>query len=910
MYWKRIEFIRHSGFIDEKWYLKRYPDVARSGMDPVVHYVKYGEPWGRMPSPFFDPRYYLSTYADVAKSGESPLVHYLMHGQQEDRLPAPRVSLQAAESAQLKSRRTKKKQHQRIKDLVARAYGLEMANVAIPELETIAQEESGIARQFALWELGLWYAGNQESSAQEKAAGFFLAYIESTQDEQPQATAKKLLSQVYARLGQLDTGAELLASVPASLRDDDWALCHLNLTQGSQARLEVLNQLYQRHHLETLYFRRDGELAHDDASFYERVGATATSASTSTARVSVIIPAYNAAAMLPTALESLLAQSHRELEIIVSDDASTDETVAVAQRYAAQDARISVLTTQVNEGPYAARNRALDHCTGEFVTTHDADDWSHPRKIETQLEHLEANPGVIANCSSQIRLREDGGIYLRPKARSFLLMNLSSLMFRRVPVQEKLGYWDKVRFAADSEFLARLRQAFGQEAVATLDGAPLCFQRQAAGSLTADSDFGYLGFKTGARKEYDESAAYWRKRADINATPLRYGKEGAGKQFAQPGPMRADKGVSRTHYDVIIASDFRLPGGTSHSNIEEIKAQTHFGLRTGLLNMPRYDLNPGRTINENVRDLVDGEGVSFIVPGERVTCDHLVIRHPPVVQNLPDRLPQVDAARISVIVNQPPKREYSETGATLYDIPTCQEHIVQAFGKEPRWYPIGPLVRASLHDHHASELTGVALAEEDWVNIINVDEWQRSAHAVQGLPIRIGRHSRDQYVKWPESAEVLSQLYPDDTRFSIEVLGGAQTPVEILGRLPGNWVVHEFGSVHPATFLRELDFYVYYTHSDWIEAFGRVMFEAMAAGVPVIIDPKYKPLFGEAAVYARPEEVVPVIEELVNDPARYQEQVRVALQVVRGLFGYDVHLARLGIAEEQRLIETGQSKMG
>lgn len=892
MYWKRIEFIRHSGFIDEKWYMKCYPDVAYSGLDPVVHYVKYGEAWGRKPSRFFDPRYYAKTYPDVAESGESPLMHYLMHGIHEDRLPAPKATLALAESAQQESRRAKKKQQQRIKDLVARIYSLEFANVAIPELETIARDESGLARQLALWELGLWYAARQEQSAQESAVTFFKLYIESTQDETAQVAAKKLLSQLYGRLGRLEEGNGVLASVPAELRDNDWLLGHLNLVSNPQARLELLTRLYQQHGLEGVCFKHEQDPG-AATSFYERVYAETQGVSPSKTLVSVIIPAYNAAAMLPTAIESLLAQSHRALEILVSDDASTDDTVAVAKRYAAKDARVRVLTTTTNEGPYAARNRALDECRGEFVTTHDADDWSHPRKIETQVTHLEAHPEFIANCSSQIRLREDGGIYLRPKSKTFLLMNLSSLMFRKQPVCEALGYWDKVRFAADSEFLARLRQVFGQESVVTLGGAPLCFQRQAAGSLTADSDFGYLGYKTGARKEYDESATYWRQFAGENPAPLRYGKEGAEHQFARPSPMLPDKGASRTHFDVIIASDFRLPGGTSHSNIEEIKAQRHFGLRTGLLNLPRYDLNPGRKINENVRDLVDGESISFIVPGERVTCDHLVIRHPPVVQHLQDRLPQVEAARISVIVNQPPKREYSETGATLYDIPTCQRHIVQAFGKEARWYPIGPLVRASLHDHHASELVGIDLAEEDWVNIINVDEWQRPRHEVQGQPIRIGRHSRDQYVKWPESADVLSRLYPDDERFSIHVLGGAQSPTEVLGHLPGNWVVHEFGSMHPAQFLKELDFYVYYTHSDWIEAFGRVMFEAMAVGVPVVIDPKYKPLFGPAAVYAHEKDVEKTVLALADDPEAYQRQVEIALSYVQDRFGYPVHQQRL-----------------
>lgn len=91
------------------------------------------------------------------------------------------------------------------------------------------------------------------------------------------------------------------------------------------------------------------------------------------AQVSVAVCAYNAAQTLPRCLDSVLAQSCRALEILVADDGSEDETRAVAEAYAARDARIRVLPGE-HGGVSAARNRCLRAATGEWLTFVDADD--------------------------------------------------------------------------------------------------------------------------------------------------------------------------------------------------------------------------------------------------------------------------------------------------------------------------------------------------------------------------------------------------------------------------------------------------------------------------------------------------------------------------------------------------------
>src|SRR5699024_7772721 len=108
-----------------------------------------------------------------------------------------------------------------------------------------------------------------------------------------------------------------------------------------------------------------------------------------------------------------------------------------------------------------------------------------------------------------------------------------------------------------------------------------------------------------------------------------------------------------------------------------------------------------------------------------------------------------------------------------------------------------------------------------WVNIINLSEWKRPA-VPKNQKIRIGRHSRDHLTKWPENKEELLAIYPDDDKYEIHVLGGADIPSTNLGRLPHNWHVTEYDEIHPKEFLANLDVFVYYTHTDWVESFGRV----------------------------------------------------------------------------------------
>ncbi|WP_237718731.1 glycosyltransferase [Alkalibacillus haloalkaliphilus] len=99
--------------------------------------------------------------------------------------------------------------------------------------------------------------------------------------------------------------------------------------------------------------------------------------------------------------------------------------------------------------------------------------------------------------------------------------------------------------------------------------------------------------------------------------------------------------------------------------------------------------------------------------------------------------------------------------------------------------------------------------------------------------------------------------------------------------------------MHPKEFLKEIDVFAYYTHPELKEAFGRVIFEAMAVGVPVILPPVFEPVFKEAAIYAETDEVLSIVDQLMADDEMYENQVNIALEYVEKHFGYQKHADRL-----------------
>jgi glycosyltransferase involved in cell wall biosynthesis len=172
--------------------------------------------------------------------------------------------------------------------------------------------------------------------------------------------------------------------------------------------------------------------------------------------VSVIIPAYNAESFIHFTLDSVLAQTYQDFEVIVVDDGSSDRTPQIVESFAQRDPRIQLLR-QPNSGVAAARNLAIQAWKGLYVSPIDADDIWYPQKLEKQVRCIEeADESVGLVYSWSVYLNEAGeiiGRYIADQSYTFaegdvfnvllyfnFLDNASTALFRRSCIDRVGGY--------------------------------------------------------------------------------------------------------------------------------------------------------------------------------------------------------------------------------------------------------------------------------------------------------------------------------------------------------------------------------------------------------------------------------------------------------------------------------------
>ncbi len=373
--WRHARVIRRSGLFDQGYYLQHYPDVAAANLDSVVHYVTYGAAEGRNPHPLFDTSFYLQQNPDVARAKVNPLFHFVRHGAREGRDPHPLFDT----SVYLKKNPD-----------VAKAGVNPLSHYLIHGAAEGRDPHGGVP------------------GAVEEALG----QVRNRLERDPTVldwNSGLGLARVLSRLAVFSPpGAADVQRLPYL----DGTVDVVVLSSADPVRVAEARRVAAAAVLR-LSGLRAGDATAEGFRLEWKPEATAPPSLPGT---SIIVPAHDKASYTDACLKQLLATLPRDFrgEIIVVDDASTDETPAVLDRWAASSALVRRLRNAENLGFLRSCNRAAEAASGEVLVFLNNDTLPQPGWLPPLLRLLRDQPGAGAVGGKLVypdgTLQEAGGV--------------------------------------------------------------------------------------------------------------------------------------------------------------------------------------------------------------------------------------------------------------------------------------------------------------------------------------------------------------------------------------------------------------------------------------------------------------------------------------------------------------------
>lgn len=189
-------------------------------------------------------------------------------------------------------------------------------------------------------------------------------------------------------------------------------------------------------------------------------------------KVTIVMPVYNSQRFLEKAVESVLNQTYMDFELLIIDNASTDNSLEIAKNFS--DNRIKILKNDSNMGVAYTRNRGIREAKGEYIALMDSDDITTSFRIEKEVEFLDNNPDIIVVGGCMQMIDEEGNPLgpmipqlLNPNyIKAFMILNNTmvngSTMFRKkIVIENNILYLDKQYGVEDYRFWCELLQ-FGE----------------------------------------------------------------------------------------------------------------------------------------------------------------------------------------------------------------------------------------------------------------------------------------------------------------------------------------------------------------------------------------------------------------------------------------------------------------
>ena len=591
--------------------------------------------------------------------------------------------------------------------------------------------------------------------------------------------------------------------------------------------------------------------------------------------VTVVMSAYKPGDDLLLAVRGVLEQTWSNIELLIVDDASGPESDELLARMEGLDPRVRIVRAPRNGGTYQARNLALTLAEGRWMTFQDSDDWTHPRRVEHQVNHLLEFPKVLGNRTWTLRAYPDLTMtFVGYLARR---LNASSLLFDRQQVTRLVGSFDATRKSGDMELPLRLR-ALRPGSVRDLSHpSPLAITQLRAGSLSRDDAL--PGWTRWDRLAYRDSYLDWHRQVASGRMPAT--PPPSGRPFPLPRrgwhPNR-DEITEEPAWEVVVLGDMRPDTPRARRTLGVARLAAHAGLDTAVahaeaprpLAAKRVDLLPELSADVRLGRL----GVTNA--HESDTAQLLVV-------TTPESLLHLDEAHLrvrSVLVVT------DEAEAEGWSVAAVEARCHELFGVSPLWGgaaavhdgPGGPSpVRSAVPDAHWCGEDLPTVAGAGW---LPVGGRPRARRAV-GRPgtVVVGHHLDDAPHRWPTPAPLVRTAYPaevtdptDGSTRSVEVhcLDGLTALSAALGRRlpPPTWLSFAGTGMTTREYLSHIDVWVYL--GSWDEAAEHAALEALGAGLPCIV--------GEDAAGAGlpgtvrcvpPEQVRTALEQVLDTPATH-----------------------------------------
>ncbi len=580
--------------------------------------------------------------------------------------------------------------------------------------------------------------------------------------------------------------------------------------------------------------------------------------------VTIIMSTFKPDQSFRTAIRSLLAQTWRNLEIMVVDDCSPPEYDDLLQEMVASDPRIQFHRMPENGGTYRIRNFAIARCRGEFVTFQDSDDWAHPQRIERQVAPLLESTDRVATNARALRVYEDM-TSLRIGYNSFR-RGEASLMIRKDVVIDAMGGFDEVRKSADTEFHERITAVFGPEANYYVTDA-LVLTQLTSGSLSRD-EFAF-GWHHGGRTAYGDSRRFFHRQIVAGREGPRI-EPGAPRRIPAPPRILTGRDPEPETCDVMVVSDWRGAIGRYDGTSTVIESLVRADLSTVVAQATavRHSDRGRVPIGDDILRL-EADGLTrFAVWTDPWHARLLIVTDPEILAlTRPPESVGLSADRLVVAAGHPPMAPTDDW--LTYDPASVERNAKRMFGATVSWLPAHSGIADDLR---AEGATGEILPPQP-LAVVPTIRPRPYGGPRGGSRLVVGTTGLELLRRDRPSWAALQRLLPQDDDHDVRLRVDPAVLDAVLKqrRLPPNWLAMD-ETVPLRDFMRQLDVFVALPTRSWGPELPWRVLVALAEGAIALVDPAYQHHLGGAALYATAADVHEQLKTLAADPDRLAEQ--------------------------------------